>query len=116
MFTYNYDKGLFNEYNYENSISFKNELIEDLIANDINNDNILDFIVVTSNSSKEELKNIYVYLGENNNKNIKFNQYNKFKARSIMILDINGDNTLAILYYNEESKKREVIFYKNKQQ
>ena len=113
MFLYNYEEGIFQNFVYNDLISFDNETIKDLIAFDINNDNIMDIIIVTSKED-EELDTVYIYLGENNN-NLKFIQYSKFKSNGILVLDINGDNKIAVLYFNDEKKIREVLFYDNKQ-
>lgn len=118
FYKYNYELGKFELYP-TSEIKFGNKIVRNVIANDINKDNIIDLIITVADTAEQLSKNkIHVYAGSKKDNFIQFDEIDNFETESgILLLDINGDNMKRILYHekatSQTEEKRLLLSYPN---
>ena len=98
-----------NDYNKNGLIISDYEIIS-FVANDINKDGYLDYIMTLKKNKKYESR-IYVYNKEGGTYELVFKSNNDDQTQNLFVADIGSKRVLKIIYYDYSESKRKVFYY-----
>jgi integrin alpha FG-GAP repeat containing protein 1 len=98
-----------NDYNKNGLIISDYEIIS-FVANDINKDGYLDFIMTLKKNKKYESR-IYVYNKDGGTYELVFKSNNDDQTQNLFVADIGSKRVLKIIYYDYSESKRKVFYY-----
>ena len=98
-----------NDYNKNGLIISDYEIIS-FVANDINKDGYLDYIMTLKKNKKYESR-IYVYNKDGGTYELVFKSNNDDQTQNLFVADIGSKRVLKIIYYDYSESKRKVFYY-----
>jgi integrin alpha FG-GAP repeat containing protein 1 len=98
-----------NDYNKNGLIISDYEIIS-FVANDINKDGYLDYIMTLKKNKKYESR-IYIYNKEGGTYELVFKSNNDDQTQNLFVADIGSKRVLKIIYYDYSESKRKVFYY-----
>ena len=94
----------------KNPLIISNQEIISFLANDLNKDGYLDYIMTLKKDKKYESR-IYVYNKDGGTYELVFKSTNDDITQNLFIADIGSKRVLKVIYYDYSSNKRKVFYY-----
>ena len=94
----------------KNPLIISNEEIISFLANDLNKDGYLDYIMTLKKDKKYESR-IYVYNKDGGTYELVFKSTNDEVTQNLFVTDIGSKRVLKVIYYDYSSKTRKVFYY-----
>ena len=94
----------------KNPLIISNEEIISFLANDLNKDGYLDYIMTLKKDKKYESR-IYVYNKDGGTYELVFKSTNDEVTQNLFVADIGSKRVLKVIYYDYSSKTRKVFYY-----
>ena len=108
-YIYNEDNKKFELNESYKTLTLQKYEIISFIANDLNKDGYMDYIMTLKKDKKYESR-IYVYNSEKNDFDLILTLNNE-KDQNLFIADIGSNRVLKIIYYEKEASTRKVFYY-----
>ena len=108
-YIYNEDNKKFELNESYKTLTLQKYEIISFIANDLNKDGYIDYIMTLKKDKKYESR-IYVYNSEKNDFDLILTLNNE-KDQNLFIADIGSNRVLKIIYYEKEASTRKVFYY-----
>ena len=108
-YIYNEDNKKFELNESYKTLTLQKYEIISFIANDLNKDRYIDYIMTLKKDKKYESR-IYVYNSEKNDFDLILTLNNE-KDQNLFIADIGSNRVLKIIYYEKETSSRKVFYY-----
>ena len=108
-YIYNEDNKKFELNESYKTLTLQKYEIISFIANDLNKDGYIDYIMTLKKDKKYESR-IYVYNSEKNDFDLILTLNNE-KDQNLFIADIGSNRVLKIIYYEKETSTRKVFYY-----
>jgi len=94
----------------KNPLIISNQEIISFLANDLNKDGYLDYIMTLKKDKKYESR-IYVYNKDGGTYELVFKSTNDDVTQNLFVADIGSKRVLKVIYYDYSSNKRKVFYY-----